>query len=217
MSNTKKFFVYIHKLKTDGRVYVGQSCSKSLMERSGSNGHRYKSCTKFYNAIQKYGWDNFEHIVIADDLSLEEANNLEAELIQKYNSINNGFNLVDGGRNHLWSEEYKQIMRERNLGEKNPNYGKSRSEETKRKIGESNSIAQKGKTHSEETKRKMSESHKKNIPILCVETQQIYSCPSDASMAVAGTKKAGHITEVCKGKRKTAFGYHWQYIENKEN
>lgn len=50
-------------------------------------------------------------------------------------------------------------MRERNLGEKNPNFGKTRSEETKRKIGEANRIAQKGKKHSEETKEKMSKSH----------------------------------------------------------
>lgn len=61
-------------------------------------------------------------------------------------------------------------MRERNLGEKNPNYGKPRSEETKRKIVEANKIAQLGKKHSEETKKKISESNKKYIPIICIET-----------------------------------------------
>ena len=60
--NSKKFLVYMHRLKLDGRVYIGQTCM-SLRQRSGDNGYRYKSCTKFYNAIQKYGWDNFEHIV----------------------------------------------------------------------------------------------------------------------------------------------------------
>lgn len=130
MQSKNNFLVYIHRLKSDGRVYVGQT-NGSLKTRAGSNGHRYKSCTKFWNAIQKYGWDNFDHIIIKDNLSLDEANKLEAELIEKYDSINNGFNLVVGGRNHLWSEEYRQIMRERNLGPKNPNYGKPMSEETK--------------------------------------------------------------------------------------
>lgn len=202
-------------------MYVGQTCS-TLAKRSGANGYHYKNCTKFYNAILFYGWDAFEHIIVAEHLTLEEANKLEHELIIKYDSINNGFNLVDGGRNHLWSEEYKKIMSERNKGEKNPNYGKSHSELTKLRIGKANSIALKGKKHSEETKQKMSDAHKKYIPILCIETQQIYNCPSEASLAVANTKNSGHITEVCKGKRKTAFGYHWKYLdkdnsEEKEN
>lgn len=212
MQSKNNFLVYIHKLKSDGRVYVGQTNS-SLSRRSGNQGQRYKSCTKFWHAIQKYGWENFEHIVIQENLTLEQANQLEAELIEKYDSINNGFNLVSGGRNHLWSEEYRQQMRERNLGAKNPNYGKPKSEETKRKISEANKISHLGHKHSEETKKKMSEAHKKDIPILCIETSKIYRCPSEASMDVANTKQAGHITEVCKGIRKTAFGYHWKYLD----
>ena len=95
------------RLKLDGRVYIGQTCM-SLKQRSGNNGHRYKSCTKFYNAIQKYGWDNFEHIILYQNLTLDEANKKEKELIEQYNSIDNGFNLVAGGRNHPWSEEDKK-------------------------------------------------------------------------------------------------------------
>jgi group I intron endonuclease len=202
----------MHRLKQNGKVYIGQS-NCSLKRRSGNKGSKYKKCPKFYKAIQDYGWDNFDHIVLYENLTLDEANKLEDELIEQYDSINNGFNAVRGGRNHLWSDEYKQQMRERNLGEKNPNYGKPRSEETKRKIGEANKISQLGKHHSEETKMKMSESHKKNIPILCIETQKIYKCPIDAAMDVSNTKNSGHITEVCKGKRKTAYGYHWQYLD----
>lgn len=212
MQSDNNFLVYIHKLKNDNRVYVGQTNS-TLKIRSGSNGYRYKKCPKFWNAIQKYGWDNFEHIVVQDNLSLEEANILEKQLIEEYDSINNGFNLVPGGRNHLWPDEYRQKMRERNLGEKNPNWKKPRTEETKQKIGKSNKISLLGHKHTEDTKKKMSESHKKNILILCIETQKIYRCPSEASLDVANTKQAGHITEVCKGKRKTAFGYHWKYLD----
>ena len=140
MQQSKKYIVYMHKLKIDGRVYIGQTCL-SIEKRAGSNGNKYKSCTKFWNAIQKYGWNNFEHIVLASNLTLDQANELEKQYIEKFNSIENGFNLVEGGRGHSWTEEQRQQMRERNLGEKNPNYGKPRSEETKRKIGEANKIA----------------------------------------------------------------------------
>lgn len=202
----------MHKLKIDGRVYIGQTCL-SIEKRAGSNGNKYKGCTKFWNAIQKYGWNNFEHIVLASDLTLDQANELEKQYIEKFNSIENGFNLVEGGRNHSWTEEYRQQRRERFLGEKNPNYGKPRSEETKRKIGEANKIALLGKKLSEETKKKISESNKKYTPIICVETQKIYNCPTDAAEDIGNKKASSHITEVCKGKRKTACGYHWSYLD----
>lgn len=46
--------------------------------------------------------------IIADNLTLEEANTLEDELILKYNSIEEGFNLNRGGRNRLWTEEQRE-------------------------------------------------------------------------------------------------------------
>lgn len=209
----KTFIVYKYTLKGTDKAYIGQTCL-TIKERAGNQGHRYKHCIKFYNAIKKFGWDNFECEILADNLTLEEANELEDKYILQYNSIENGFNLNRGGRNHLWTEEQRQQMRERNLGEKNPNYGKPRSEETKRKIGEANKISQLGKKHSQETKEKMSQVHKKYIPIKCIETGIIYNCPSDAAVGI-GKKpsSAGHITEVCKGKRQTAYGYHWTYLE----
>lgn len=62
----------------------------------------------------------------------------------------------------------------------------------------------------------MSKSHKKNIPIKCVETGIVYKCPSDAAVGIGkNPNQAGHITQVCqkKPKRKTAYGFHWEYIE----
>lgn len=212
----KTFTVYKYTLKGTNRVYIGQTCL-TIKERAGNQGHRYNHCIKFYNAIKKFGWDNFECEILAENLTLEEANKLEDEYILKYNSIENGFNLNRGGRNHLWTEEQRQQMRERNLGEKNPNYGKPRSEETKRKISDANKISQLGRKHSQETKEKMSQVHKKYIPIKCIETGIVYNCPSDAAVDI-GKKpnSAGHITEVCKGKRQTAYGYHWMYLDKDE-
>ena len=209
----KIFKVYKYTLKDTDKVYIGQT-SMSIQQRAGSQGHRYKGCNKFYNAIQKYGWDNFECEILAENLTLEEANKLEDEYILKYNSIENGFNINRGGRNHLWTEEQRQQMRERNLGEKNPNYGKPRSEETKKKISKANSIALRGKKHTKEQLKKMSQSHKKDIPIICIETGIIYNCPSDAAVGIGKTPRNGnHITEVCQGKRKTAYKFHWKYLE----
>ena len=46
-------------------------------EQRWQNGKHYKTCPYFYNAIEKYGWDNFEHIILQKNLSQEQANILE--------------------------------------------------------------------------------------------------------------------------------------------
>ena len=45
--------------------------------------------------------------------------------------------------------------------------------------------------------------------VRCVETGQIYDSAKQASEIL----NIGHIHEVCKGKRQTAGGYHWEYVD----
>jgi hypothetical protein len=60
------YVVYIHKNILNGKVYVGQTCN--LSERWRNNGKNYFNSIKFYNAIKKYGWDNFTHEVVYSNL-----------------------------------------------------------------------------------------------------------------------------------------------------
>lgn len=107
-TKNKKFVVYIHRNLMNGKVYVGQTCD--LSERWRCNGKNYISSVKFYNAIKKYGWNNFSHEVIYDNLNQEAADVLEKELIKKYDSIRNGYNLKEGGARGLLSEESLRKM-----------------------------------------------------------------------------------------------------------
>jgi len=54
--------VYVHINKINNKKYVGQSVN--LKARWESNGYYYRDSPYFYAAIQKYGWDNFEHIIL---------------------------------------------------------------------------------------------------------------------------------------------------------
>ena len=37
------------------------------------NGNGYKPCVAFNRAIEKYGWDGFDHVILYSELTREEA------------------------------------------------------------------------------------------------------------------------------------------------
>lgn len=84
------------------KVYIGQTI-KPLSCRISEHKCRANyadSHTKFYNAIKKYGWENFVWEVIeeSDEWNQEELNAKEQYYIQLYDSINNGYNTLIGGQ-----------------------------------------------------------------------------------------------------------------------
>ena len=114
MSKTNNCYkIYAHINKENGKIYIGQT--KQTLNNRFMNGYGYRTCPHFWNAIQKYGWDNFEHIVLFENISLELANIIEEELIEKYNTRNSlfGYNINFGGDNHVIPEETKKKMKEK--------------------------------------------------------------------------------------------------------
>ena len=49
------------------KKYVGQTCQRP--EKRWNNGRGYIENIYFWRSIQKYGWDNFEHEVVASNLT----------------------------------------------------------------------------------------------------------------------------------------------------
>lgn len=94
-----KYCVYVHTNKINNKKYVGLTSEVNPEARWGAHGGRYKQNKHFYAAIVKYGWDNFEHEIIATELSQEEASILERELIASFNTTNPdyGYNILQGG------------------------------------------------------------------------------------------------------------------------
>ena len=93
------------------------------------------------------------------------------------------------------------------------------SEETKKKISE----VHKGRKHTEETKKKLkghevSEETKKKIGkgngklVYCIELDKIFESTCEASRELGISQSS--ISLVCRGKRKTAGGYHWEYVDS---
>lgn len=89
--------LYIHINKVNGKVYVG--ITKDVGARWYGNGIGYKGSPVFYKAIEKYGWDGFDHIILKNNFTRNEAEMAEIELISKLKSNNPefGYNIEAGG------------------------------------------------------------------------------------------------------------------------
>lgn len=162
--------LYVH-IAPNSKKYFGIT-STDVQIRWGNNGSGYKHNKYFWRAIQKYGWDNFQHIVLCENLSKNWACKLEQDFIRIYksNDPNYGYNLSCGGEFSAFgmrhSDETKKRISLAGIGRictdetreklRVANRGKHLSEEQKEKLRRANL----GKKLSEETKRKISESGK---------------------------------------------------------
>lgn len=192
MSN-KIWYVYKHTNLLNSKSYIG--ITSQSVQRRWQNGYGYSLNNQlFAKAIKKYGWENFEHTILEECSSLEEANRQERYWINYYHTyigdpLCNGYNMTLGGdgttgyicsdeakekirskaTGRLHSEETKQKISEATTGEHNPFYGRHHSPETIEKIRQSRA----GYTHSQETRQKISEAQKGKV--VSEETRQLLS------------------------------------------
>lgn len=146
------YSVYIHTFP-NGKRYIGVTSWKPEL-RWGTNGCNYKN-PYMINAIKKYGWDNITHEIVAKNLTVDQASQMEIELIQKYNSADKryGYNISLGGiESKICSEQTKEKLRQANLG-------KIMSEESKKKISD----FQRGQKRTDKTRLNMSIAQKKSF------------------------------------------------------
>ena len=233
----RKWCVYKHTNKTNGKVYIGITCKKP--ERRWANGAGYKPNQHFWNAIQKYGWDGFSHEILLHGLSREEACAKEIEFISLYGSCGlNGYNLTaggDGSNGWKMTEEQKAKISASHKGKKRPPHigeivrarslGKKPSAETRAKM----SKAQTGRRHTEETKQKLSklmrdrgfvphaaievaaEKHKKPVAQYTLDGSLIRVWPSAMDAEREGGFAHNSIAKCALGKAKIHKGYTWKY------
>ncbi len=159
----KVYFVYLTINKVNGRMYIGQhTCSYEEQFTDGYLG----SGKLLRHAIEKYGVENFERIILEYAESPDELNDLELKYAdEEVMKSQRFYNMKTGGmQNSVFSDTIKKKISESRKGQKHTeetkkkisqsNLGRHHSEKTKKKISEAN------KNPSEETRRKMGEVHK---------------------------------------------------------
>jgi len=115
-------YIYKHT-SPSGKSYIGQTLG--TLKRRWDSGHGYAPATIFGSAIKKYGWKNFEHVVLhiveAEDSEslVNELNALEISEIVAHNSIHpDGYNGTLGGRNGFRTENQKSQISKTLTGRK---------------------------------------------------------------------------------------------------
>lgn len=167
-----KKYNYIYKITNliNGKIYIGKHSSNKIDDTYMGSGKIIK------RAEQKYGLNNFIKNIIAYTDNEAALNFLERLYIKKYKSkdLSIGYNLTDGGDGTLgisrsgkdhWnygrhlSDETKRKISETNKGHMSPRKGIHLSDETKEKLRLKHIGIKRG-AHSDETKRKISENKK---------------------------------------------------------
>ena len=196
--------VYVHQNKINGKMYIGIT-SVSLNKRFERNGTGYRNHNiKFWRAIQKYGWGNFEHILIASNLTEKEANNMEALLINKLDTIHNGYNCREGGKAGKLSDETKQIIKEKRAKQV-INY------DAVMRAAEKN----KGIKRTEEFKKAVKEAKRPFMKkVLCIETEEMFESITAASKSLNMTKS--FVSQVCNRVVSSAHGYHLCFVDSND-
>lgn len=193
----------IYKITSpSGKIYIGQSWNIS----SRKNQYKALNCKSqihLYRSILKYGWENHQFSILCILYCPTQ-------------------DLLDDQECFFW-KFYKKLGCTL-LNIRYPGKGGKMSEASKLKI----SIAQKGRVRSLEQRKKASLAtigiphstthvEKFKIPILQYDLHDNFIkewvCAKD-TIAFLNIKDSTSITQCCKGKQKTAYGFKWKYKDD---
>lgn len=201
MENLTNWCVYMHENRQNGKKYIGITSQKPTKRWNNGNGYRHNG--HFFAAIQEYGWDAFRHELLYTDLTQEQAEKLEIELIAKYMTLDPafGYNLDPGGSVRHPTAETREKLRASHQGQKPTAANR-----------QSIVAAVKGKPKTDEHRQKISKA-RGGHSIRCIETGVVFMNGYEVERMTGVDRRS--VCRVCEKKPnfKTAGGLHWEYVE----
>lgn len=210
---------FIYKITNDinDKVYIGKtefSIEKRFKEHCQDFQKRQEEKRPLYSAMKKYGIEHF-HISLVEETDNPEER--EIYWIKKYNSYSHGYNATLGGDGRV-QYDHKQIIK---ALKENPY-----PSEIAKQIGCSTDlICLIAKNNQIPVKNKSQEDFKKKLAkkVFAYDKDknliQSFNSVSDAakwcfSLGKCASLNSGvrsHIADCARGKRKSAYGYQWEY------
>lgn len=206
---------YIYKITNvlNGKMYIGKT-SSTIQERWKEHlkdaTRRSKEHRPLYSAIKKYGADNFIIEQLEEVPNDEIACKREIFWIEYYGSFKNGYNATKGGDGRQYAD-YDLILALFNEGKTGKEICQITGYDHKTVTL---ALEQKGISAAERKVR--GNTQRKAVLMLDKNTLEILK--SFSSLAEAGrflNKPRGSISisEVCRGKQQTAYGYKWKFAD----
>ena len=99
--------IYIIRNTENDKVYIGQttmSVHDRFMAHMKPSTCKKRASYKLYNAINKYGRDKFYVETLENGIPVEQLNEREIALINKYDSYENGYNTTPGGDGRIFNK-----------------------------------------------------------------------------------------------------------------
>ena len=207
---------YIYKIENqiNHKVYIGKTeyePERRWKEHQRESKKERNSHRAIYRAINKYGIENFSFEVLEETFNPNER---EQFYIINYDSYHNGYNETLGGDGAAYlelpeQEICKYYIKNRNLKQTYTYFGYDKKTILKVLYKYNIPIIPTGEVTREKTKKSVARLDKNTGEIL-----EIFAAVEDAHRAYPNTHR--HIGSVCQGKRKTAGGFGWKYIDVEE-
>lgn len=238
----KKSGIYQIRNLVNGKVYVGSAinlhrrCYDHFVQLR-NNKHNNQHLQRAFN---KYGESSFIFEIIEFVPDRQMLIEREQHYINTFNVVEEGYNICPTAGSTL-GRPHTETTKLKLTGANNPMFGKHHTAESKKKLSQSlkgrifseehrhnlsiagrvrivsaearahMSKAQKGRIITEEHRRKLSENSANAREVICIELNQTFKSCRDAATFI--NRHPSCVNDCCRGKQKTAGGYHWKYVD----
>ena len=219
--------IYCYRNKLTNERYVGVT-NQTQIKRAGKNGKKYiEEGYKFGKAIEKYGWENFEYSVLESTENEYKASDLERYYISIFNTTEEGFG-YNGNKGGTTSTS-KPIIQYTIDGERINEFSTAKEAENSTLIKSTLILSccnkrikmaggyiwrykgQEDQYLEEKDITPFSGERPVTQLSLTNEILGFYGSAKEAEEATGALRSK--ICMCCKGKRKTAGGYKWEYTD----
>lgn len=200
--------IYKATNKINGKSYIGQTIY--ALDKRRKEHERAVDDYPFHQAIRKYGAENFDWEILEQDIDVTKLDEREMFWIEQQGTYSKGYNATRGGDNANaladWKIEHPEQVKKNALNalQYAQQHNKEHRGEHLERLANIRPLALAAR------RRK----------VRCVDLDLIFESLSAAEAWSKSTENPNkkpashqHISKVCNGQRKTAGGYHWQYIE----